>query len=276
MVFPTKWLAEAARDWRACTRYAPVGLSSDLRCVQLLTAASLSHVHECAAVDFTVFFTIFCCHHQLHPELQVLPPVSVPACLAQEILRTITREKMGGSSDDFVCQVGLGSWEEGDRVGDIECEHEDEPEGDVWQASEGEVGRKEEYGQLILSERCLYWLKRQDYRGEEFCCSHSSILKQLRWHCVWEQVQRVEVVTSSSSSSSSPSHCLRLHLQGGGAGQEVTIPCSSRAAATRVYESFCANQHRIHRSASGIGSRDVQRAGGDLEGGWIRLLVLSQ
>ena len=127
-------------------------------------------------------------------------------------------------------------------------------------------------------------LKRQDYRGRD--CSRSSLArKELRWHCVWEQVQRIESISScSSSSSSSAPHCVRIYLQtngNGSGGRAVSLACASREAVLRVHKAFRTNEHRIRSNGGGGGGgrgsggsgRKEGEVEGEEEGGWIRLSV---
>ena len=184
----------------------------------------------------------------MFPELEVLPAVSVHAAVAQEILRTITRVKMGGSAD-------VSSTEP-----------------------------SQQHGQLILSERYLFWLHRDDYRGCNI--SHTPILRALRWSTLWEQVHRVEAVSAAAGTSRGelPLHSLRIHLDGGDPQCPVVIPCASRGVLVVAYEVFKSNQHRVHKSDSnrvgsgllkaGGGGRALGSAVGEGQGGddaWISL-----
>lgn len=213
---------------------------------------------------------------QLHPSLEVLPPLSVSAAVAQEILRTITRVKMGGSADALVCQVSLGDVKVTGGDNDIDYDFEGDADFDddsVSMVSNSAGSRHkqpkqgEDYGQMIFSERCLYLLKHEDYRGRDV--SRSSMLNELRWYCVWEEVLRIEAVSRlapPNSESSNPQHCLFIHLQSGG----VTIACASRAVVKRAYEAFRVNAHRLHKSKE---SSDFNSPVQGKEDAWISIIL---
>ena len=188
----------------------------------------------------------------------------MPAAVAQEILRTITREKMGGSKDTFLRQLSLSEQATELLEGDVDFDQIIEERLTEDQISDDSKSSKVEIelGQLILSERCLYQLKHDDYRKRN--CSHRSILKEIKWYCIWEQVQRIDVITTSDKSS--PQNCLLLHLQGG----DHCIYCSSKDVAKHAYETLLILRHRIQHNGNNVDAK-LNKSN---EGDWVQLVEI--
>lgn len=209
----------------------------------------------------------------------MLPIVSVHAAVAQEILRTITRE-MGGSTDTFVSHVCLSS--QNARL-DFQRDYDDQGNDNEGASvsSYGEGMRADritsstprlDLGQIILSERCLFLLKRSDYRG--FDVSKSRILKDLKWYCVWEQIVRIDAMSGTSSQNESTPHYLRVHLQDDN-NKCFVIPCTSRDRLIAAYEAFKNNQYRVHKiNRNAKTFESVKQESRTSEDSWINFHII--